>query len=73
MTFEQASVRGVVRRRSDGVERTLAQAIENHLAAALAAVEHAAGESQRLVAEGKAARESKDALEQIRESSSSRT
>ncbi|MFQ5719696.1 MAG: M14 family zinc carboxypeptidase [Acidobacteriota bacterium] len=51
MTFEQASVRGLVRRRSDGVITPLAEAIGNHVTAALATVRCAADHRAELLAD----------------------
>ena len=48
MTFEQASVRGLVRRRKDQVVVTVGEAIGNHLTAALATIRFAAGQGQSL-------------------------
>jgi hypothetical protein len=48
MTFEQASVRGLVRRRKDEVVMTVGEAIGNHLTAALTTIRFAAGQGPAL-------------------------
>jgi len=62
MTFEQASVRGATRRRNDRRVMTVAQAVDNHLAAALVTIDHAAARREALLQDHSAATGSVDAL-----------